>query len=260
MTTLRDPQRNSVFQSLKHLFQTVGAPLPVRLHLQEKNQIPLMSGLGSSATALVAGLAGANALLGFPFSMDKLAQMALQLEGHPDNVLPALQGGIAVAAQSADGEWSYLTFSPRSDLVAVIALPDYALSTELARQALPASYERQAAIFNLQHAGLLVGALVSGKYALLGAAMRDQLHQPYRSVLLPGFSEAIAAALQAGAYGAALSGAGPAVIALCEPGLRARKVAEAMREAYSNLGIGVRLAVPIPLSAVGLSVERVPTR
>lgn len=224
---------NLVTVAMRRVFDRVpGAPRGARLH--QINTIPLCSGLGSSAAAYVAGLVAANELCGQALSTQELCQIACDLEGHADNVLPALLGGLSVGL-CKDGRAHYVRFDPPAGLKAVVILPDQELATSESRRALPEQYSRPDTVFNLGHAALLVAALVSGDHGALAAAMDDRVHQPYRLPLIPGAERALAAGRDAGAVGVVVSGAGPSLLALCER--HADLVAEAMQAAFASKGV-----------------------
>lgn len=224
---------NLTAAAMQHLFARVpGAPAGVRLRLD--NAIPFSSGLGSSAAARVGGLFCANELCGCPLTIDDLAGLAIELETHPDNITPALRGGLIVAVVER-GAVRHVRFEPPADLTAVLAVPDYGLPTPAARKLLPDGYTREDAVFNLSHAVLLVAGLITGDRAALRTAMDDRLHQPYRLPIIPGAAEVLQAARDAGALGAVLSGSGPALLALCDQGDEA--VGEAMRGTWHQRGV-----------------------
>jgi len=226
------------------LFERAGEEPPAwRLH--QHNRVPPASGLGSSAAAIVGGLFAANAFLPRPFSREQLLEPAVALEGHPDNVAPALFGGAVICCRNGE-QWHTLRLSPAKGLQLQLALPDLTLSTGEARRVLPEQISRSDAVFNLGRAAALTAALLTGEERPLGWAMEDRLHQPYRCPLIPGAAAAMAAAEEAGAGGAALSGAGPTVIALsferrAAGGSRADKIAAAMRSAFADAGVECRI-------------------
>lgn len=211
-------------------------PQPVAaFRLRQQNVIPLARGMGSSAAAIVAGAVAANALLGSPLDKQALLDLATEMEGHPDNVAPALLGGLVVCTRTPTGvRWMRLAPPP---LKVVLAVPDYHVSTEEARRRLPARVPFPDAVFNVTRTALLVAALTGGRPDLLDEATQDRLHQPYREHLVPGLNEVFAAARRAGAYGAALSGSGPAVLAFGEaPG-----IGPAMSQAFEAAGAACRV-------------------
>jgi homoserine kinase len=206
--------RNLVYRSLQATLEHLGRPAqPVAI--QQRNAIPTTGGLGSSAAAVVAGVLAANALCGNPLDRQAVLDLATQIEGHPDNVAPALVGGLTVAV--SDG--SRVIVAPvavPSALRAALFLPDFTMSTQAARRVLPEVVPRADAVFNLQRSALLVASMVAGRLDWLGVAMDDRLHQPYRQELFPAMPRFIAAAREAGAAGACLSGAGAALLVLFE--------------------------------------------
>ena len=198
--------------------------------------VPLSRGLGSSATAIVAGLVGGNQLAGHPLDAAALAELAIALEGHPDNVVPALLGGCQLAAPQPDGSWQWCRLPWHSAIVPVVAVPNFELATQQARAVLPERVERAAAIANLGALGLLLRGLALGYGPWVQAGMADALHQPYRQDLIRGYAPVRAAALAAGAHGIAISGAGPALVALSNAGM-AEAVAAAIAQAWQREGV-----------------------
>ena len=225
------------------------------LELEIVNEIPLGRGLGSSAAAIVAGMALANEWLGLGRSRAQLIQAATEMEGHPDNVAAAVRGGLVVCCQTDDG--SVLTANARfpKDVETVLVVPQYQLSTEAARAVLPALYSRQDAVFNLQRVALLLAALGEGRTELLAEALRDRLHQPWRAPLLPGFAEILKLHNIPGLLGVALSGAGPAVVAFCRS--RSLEAGEAIVACFRRQNIEAT-ALRLPIDEHGLVVERLP--
>lgn len=223
--------------------------------LKARFHIPLCAGLGSSAAAIVGGSVAAARLLGAPLSPDALLRVAAGLEGHPDNVAAALLGGVVVVAQNGAGlRWARIT--PALPLAIVLAVPDLQTDTAASRRILPQHVSRRDAVHNLGHAMLLVAALVQGRGDLLGDALSDRLHQQYRTPLVPGFDQVVAAAKAAGAYGAVLSGSGPSVAALTPPDAAAR-VGEAMVQAFRWAGVYGRavLTEVDPCGAISSAVD-----
>lgn len=228
-------ESNLVWQAAQRLFEVVGK-WPSGTHIEMENGIPAGSGLGSSAAAVVAGLVAANTLVGGGLSRHELLELATEIEGHPDNVAPALFGGLTLINQTESG--LHLECIPVPTLTSVIVLPDFTLPTAQARAALPAQITRQDAIFNIGRMGLLVRALQTGDHDKLRLAMEDRLHQPYRLPLVPGLESAFAAAYSAGASGVALSGAGPSLIAFAQQGHA--QIASACQQAFSQAGLTSR--------------------
>jgi len=211
-------------------FRHLGAE-PFGLDIALHNQIPLRRGLGSSATAILSGITGAAALLGRTLTADEVLRLALPFEGHPDNLVPSLLGGL-VASGLADGRVLAVRVPLGAPLRAVAVIPDRELPTAEARRVLPRQVPREDAVFNVTRTALLVAALATGQYACLPEASRDRLHQPYRASLLPGLEEVCEAARKAGALAAFLSGAGSTVLALVAEG--GEGVGEAMRRLWQD--------------------------
>lgn len=171
------------------------------------SKIPLSGGLGTSAAAYVAGLVAADSL--FELDADLLAE-AIKLEGHPDNVAAALQGGFVLCV---DGE--AVRFDAPTGLEAVLVVPHEPVRTKQARAALPAQVPMADAVFNLSHASLLVLGLARGDLDLIGRGLADRLHQPHRAHLYPRSASLVERATSFGALGATISGAGPTVLFWC---------------------------------------------
>ena len=224
---------NVVYRAGVEVFREVGYKIQgIRIKLT--NNIPVARGLGSSAAAIVGGLAAANALSGDRLAPEHILRLALKLEGHPDNVIPATVGGLTVSCVTGD-EVKHLGTPTSDELKVVVAIPDFSLTTGEGRKRLPSTVSLQDAAFNLGRASLLVVALSTSRWDMLKTAMEDRLHQPYRSGLVPGLEDVFSAALDAGAWGVALSGSGPSVIAFA--GDKAEAVGRSMVEAFSEHGV-----------------------
>jgi homoserine kinase len=246
-------ESNLVFQSARSLFQHVGFAMS-GLRLRLLNQIPVARGLGSSTSAIVGGVIAANLLTGGKLSVREMINLASSIEGHQDNVVPAVLGGIVVSVQS-DGEIKYLKIEPPNGLKGVVAAPDFALITKTSREAIPAQVPFQDAAFNVGRVALLVAALQQGDLGLLSVAMEDRLHQSFRSPLIPGLKKVLAAAKLAGARGVTLSGAGPSVIAFADSNFEL--IARVMGETFRQNGVKSRVMVlkPSPIGARALEVK-----
>ena len=220
-------------------------------HVTQRSAIPSARGLGSSAAAIVGGVVAANALLGEPFDRRTLLRIASEVEGHADNVAAALYGAFTVALPDEGGPVATRLVFPRTWRVCLL-IPGRPLSTEEARAVLPAQVSRDDAVFNVAHAAALIAAVMRSDGALLALAMVDRLHQAARTELVPALGEIIAAAREAGAFGAALSGAGPSVLAVAPTRLAPRVVA-AMEEAAASAGVPGRGRV-VRVRAAGAQV------
>jgi homoserine kinase len=227
---------NLAYQAFLRLYSRIDRTPPI-IQLEIKLGVPLARGLGSSATAIVGGLLGANALAGNPLSQSEVMQLAIEMEGHPDNVVPALIGGCRLAATAKSG-WAIADIPWHDSVVPVVAIPNFELSTAEARSVLPNDYSRADAIFNTAHLGLTIRGLETGNAEWLTAALVDRLHQPYRQKLIVGYTDVEQAVIAAGGYGMVISGAGPTLLALTTAA-RAEAVAAAMTEAWGKHDIQV---------------------
>ncbi len=207
-------ESNLVYTTAKHLFDLCGRPF-YGLKIRQSNNIPMARGLGSSSACIVGGLVGANLLLGSPMSRDEILNLAAQLEGHPDNVAPALLGGLATAVLE-NRKVYYVKQSLKQDLAFAAIVPDFELKTTVARQAIPKQVAHRDGVFNLARAALMSVSLYSGNYHNLRIAAQDQLHQPYRLSLIPGAKETINMLYNNGAYAAYISGAGSTLMGIVD--------------------------------------------
>lgn len=205
---------NLIYQCAQKVYDICGKPLS-GLKIVEECAIPQTRGLGSSSACTVAGILGANALLGNPLSQQNVIDLAASIEGHPDNSTPAILGGFCVALLEYGKVWSVrVPMNGKVDFITFI--PDFELSTEKARGVLPDKVAHHDAVFNLSRAALLAGSLTTGKLENIGVAVGDCLHQPYRFDLIPDGREVVHAARAMGALGAFISGAGPSIIAIVD--------------------------------------------
>lgn len=227
-------ESNLLYQAFLKLYQYI-EQTPPSVNIEIQLGVPLARGLGSSATAIVGGLVAANQLAGASLSQLQVMELAIAMEGHPDNVVPALLGGCRLAATS-DAGWEICDIPWHEDIVPVVAIPDFELSTKEARRVLPTEVTRADAIFNTAHLGLLLRGLETGNKQWLQAALQDKLHQPYRKALIPGYDAVNAAAVAAGAYGMVISGAGPTLLALTNPA-NSQATEVAMVAAWEAAGI-----------------------
>lgn len=231
----------------------IAGRFPDRLVFKAVNRIPLARGLGSSAAAIVAGLFAANRLLEpSPMKAEQLFEYGVVLEGHPDNVAPAISGGLVVSYRERRNP-KICALEPHAGLRATVCIPDFELSTSEARAVLPKTFLRESAVENVARALMLASALERGRWDVLAAAMEDQFHQPYRSPLIPGFADVLRAAREAGACGSALSGAGPAILALFGPGVDGNKIGHAMQEAFGRHAVRSR-ALELPIDRQGVEL------
>ena len=203
---------NLVYRSARVVYDQLGIPLR-GLRITQRNDIPMARGLGSSSACIVAGILGANALLGGRLTKRQMLTLATAIEGHPDNVAPAMLGGF-VTSVIDEGQ----VYSVKKDIDPELAfaafVPDFRLLTAKARAALPQMVSHKDAVYNLSRAALATAAFCDGDYALLGVATKDVLHQQYRLPLIQGGDEIYELALDLGAMAAYISGAGPTIMAV----------------------------------------------
>lgn len=258
-------EENVVVQTMFKVFNHVGAtrvPRDFKLHLV--NHIPIASGLGSSATAIVGGILLANAMLehfepGRVMSNEEQLLFATDMEGHPDNVTAAFRGGACLSCVDQHGLQTFTLPIP-NNLFFVVAIPYFMLPTEEARHILPKQVSREDAIYNISQASRLVLALSSGQLELLKVGFGDRLHEPYRRPLIPGFSDIHKAATKAGALTTTLSGAGPSILAWCDSETRASVVADEITRTWRELNVPCRTEVyQVCLSQTGVAVLEHPT-
>ncbi|MEM6447232.1 MAG: homoserine kinase [Cyanobacteria bacterium J06642_2] len=226
---------NLVYRAFTRAFELFDKPVP-SVDIEIELAVPMSRGLGSSATAIVGGLLGANAMGELNLSAERLLQLAIAIEGHPDNVVPALKGGCQLSVLGDRGRWIFCPIDWHDSIDIVLAVPDFKLATETAREVMPEAISIPDAVFTQAHLGLLLRALETGNSDWLAEALHDRIHQPYRIKLIAGFNAVQAAAVAAGAYGTAISGAGPTILALCGVG-ECAAVGEAMVRAWQQLDV-----------------------
>ncbi len=228
------------FQAVESIFQRSGVQQPDGLKLTIANGIPAIRGLGGSGTAILGGLLTANVLCGNMFSLSEILNFSTAIEGHPDNVAASLYGGLVISVQEEEHIHTIqLVCDPA--LHVVLAIPEFTLSTQKARDILPKTVDFADAIYNISRSSLLVASIATGKLDMLPLAMKDKLHQPYRSTLIPGFNDVVEAATSAGALSIALSGAGPTIAAYCLNNMD--QVGNRMQEAFNQHGIPCKIKV-----------------
>lgn len=227
------PEADLVCRGFAAACAKAGRQVPSGLSLIADSDIPVARGLGSSAAATVAGAAAAVALLALELDRTSLTALCAELEGHPDNVAPAVHGGANLVLPSVppDGGPVVSPLVIHESLALVFAVPDFTVETKRARAVLPATLPHAQAVQAAAKGAALIQGLAHADARLLAAALDDVLHVPFRIPLVPGFAEVTAAARASGAYGATLSGSGPTVVAVA-PVARAEAVGDAMVRAW----------------------------
>lgn len=204
---------NLIYRAMAFAANREGVTLPC-VELNVHNEIPLASGLGSSAAAIVAGIKLTALLTGISISDQSILNYATEFEGHPDNVAASIFGGFVASCIRSDATVLSTKFEWPGKIRVVVVSPHSQLPTHVARAALPRTITRLDAVHNLQRTAIFTAAIAQQRYDLLWEAMRDRLHQPYRESLVPGLAEALALPHMPGLLGIALSGAGPSIVAL----------------------------------------------
>jgi len=205
-----NPEKTLLWEAMRAAFDKAKEPMPA-LRVVKDCVIPLASGLGSSAAAIVGGLKAANSLLNGRLSRQELLDLAAGLDGHPDNVAPALLGGLC-ACTLAGGHVRAVCVPVWDGFTFCAATADFSLQTSQARSVLPNAYDRKTVVHNLSRACLMFQALEKGMPEILKDAADDRIHQPYRRKLIPGYDEMERLAYEAGALAFCLSGAGPTLL------------------------------------------------
>ena len=242
--------RNLVVTGLEAVFNYIDEPVP-GMRYECTNAIPFARGLGSSSAAIVTGLIAGSAISGADLTNEEITTLAADIEGHPDNVAPAIYGGCTVGVRNGTDNWIVDQVNIPEELCAVIFVPEEQTNTHESRAVLPDQISRSDAVFNIGRAAMLVNALSSGRLELLKYATDDRLHQPHRAHGFKAMPQLINAAIKGGAHGAVLSGSGPSVLALatgCEV-----TISYEMTETARTLGVDGK-AMILPVAQGGASV------
>jgi len=201
-----------VYKAIEMLYNSIGQT-PAELKITINTKIPLTRGLGSSSSVIVGALIGANELLGRPADEAALLSIATEIEGHPDNVAPAILGGVVFSSLQQDGSVVYRKLPWPKDWKFTACVPDFELSTSIARSVLPKEVPLEDAIFNTQRFGMFINALYTADAKLMKLALDDKLHQPYRMNLIPGLDEIInSVKYEDDVLGCVISGAGSTIL------------------------------------------------
>lgn len=252
--SLPTDENNAIVEAALQVYRLAAKPCD-GMQIKCTNRIPLGSGLGSSSAALLTGMLGANALLGEPFSGEEILRLAIETEGHPDNVAPAMLGGlVASIIHDSHVVSSRLTLTgQQTPIYITVVFPDFDFPTGQARALLPEQVERRDAIYNISRAVIVTEAFRLGDLNMLSEAMDDRLHQPYRIPLIPGAQAAMEAMKRAGAAAVALSGAGPSLIAFSSK--REAAIGEAGKQAFAQAGLHSRV-LQLRISRKGAEVHK----
>ena len=209
-------KNNIIFMAIKKVFDKYNFKFEgIRIKII-KQDIPISRGLGSSSSCIVAGLIGAFALMGKEINRDEILSLAVEIEGHPDNVCPAIFGGLVSTIMVDNKKPLYNCVEVKDGIKFVALIPRFKLSTEKARAILPKEIPFRDCIYNIGRAALLISCFSNGNYALLKEATKDRIHQRFRSKLIDNFDEVYNKSLELGAFCCFLSGAGPTLMAIVD--------------------------------------------
>jgi homoserine kinase len=212
------------------------------LKIKVFNEIPITRGLGSSASAIIGGIVGAAKLYNIDLTNREMLEFALSLEGHMDNIVPALIGGLTLAYKIDREEIMWARIKTPRDLRVVVTIPEFTLNTKEMRKILPQKVALPEAVFNLSRSALLVNALQNSDWDVLAEAMEDRLHQPYRAPFIPGIEDMFSQIKKTGLAGVALSGSGPSVVSLTKVGSE-EEISKIMKDTFLKAGITCRVLV-----------------
>ncbi len=233
-------KNNIVYKAIELLYNYIGQS-PNELKISIKTGIPVARGLGSSASVIVGGLIAANELLGKPADEAVLLSIATEIEGHPDNIAPAILGGVVLSDWEVDGSVVSKKLPWPEDWLVTICIPDYELSTGISRSVLPADVPMKDAVYNLRHSAMFVQAVHTHDKELLKLALKDRLHQPYRTKLVPGMQQIMDNLKHTeGVLGCVLAGAGPSV-AVIQDGTNTEAIKEIVSSTWNNINVNAQI-------------------
>ena len=229
-------ENSLVYKAVELLYNSIGQT-PSELKITIHSNIPIARGLGSSASVIVGGLLAANELLGRPADEAALLSIATEVEGHPDNITPAIVGGFVISSQEEDCSVVYKKIDWPEEWNITVCIPEYELPTDISRSVIPETISIKDAIFNAKRTAMFVEAIKSKDENLMKYALQDKLHQPYRMKLVPGF-DAIIGSLrhEENVLGCVLSGAGPSIIVISTRN-NLDKIHSIIKETWNNLNI-----------------------
>ncbi len=246
-----EDENNLFFKAVRSTWKRLGFE-GIGLKVEAQNAIPIARGLGSSAACIVAGVTVANTLSGGELTLEEMLEVAVSLEGHPDNIVPAFLGGFTIAL-SKDRKVLYRKIPFLSSLYLYALIPNYALSTELMRRALPLSYSREDVVFSLQHLAFLLGSIFEESVEGFLQALEDRIHEPYRGKFVVGFEEVKSYVRERDLGNATISGSGPTILLFLTQPLRESEAKE-IRGIYSHFGVVVNIREVHPREK-GVEVE-----
>lgn len=242
-------ENSLIYKAIELLYNSIGQS-PSELKITVQTQIPIARGLGSSASVIVGGLIAANELLGQPADEQALLSLASELEGHPDNITPAITGGMVISSQEDDGSIVYSKLDWPSEWHITVCVPDFELSTDISRSVLPKEVSMEDAVFNLKRCGMFVQAVNTKDINLMKRALQDRLHQPYRMKLVPGLDRIINNLKhEDDVLGCVLSGSGPSIIIISLKN-SIDKIKNIVKETWEELNVNVNI-MTLPVEQEG---------
>lgn len=229
-------ENSIVYKAVELLYNSIGQS-PSELKITIKSGIPVARGLGSSASVIVGALIAANELLGRPADDLALLSIACELEGHPDNITPAFVGGLVISTQEDDGSVVYRKLNWPQDWAITVCIPDFELSTDIARSVLPKEVPLKDAVFNAQRLAMFIEAVHTKDSELLKLALKDKLHQPYRMKLIQGLDEIMDAFKHNDdVFGCVISGAGSSILVISNKN-NIENIQNTVKEIWNSLNI-----------------------
>ncbi len=245
-------ENSIIYKAVELLYNSIGQT-PSELKITIHSQIPIARGLGSSASVIVGGLIAANELLGRPADEAALLSIATEVEGHPDNVTPAIVGGLTLTSSEDDGSIVYRKLDWPEEWTLTVCIPEYELATDISRSVLPKEVPMQDAVYNAQRMGMFIHAIHTKDAKLMKLALKDKLHQPYRMKLVPGL-EKIAERLkhEENVIGCVLSGAGPSILIISEKN-NIDKIKSVVKEVWNDLNVKADI-ITLPVEKNGAVV------
>lgn len=211
---VHNDRTNLVFRAMDKLFNEVGYS-PKGLRIVQDSKIPMTRGLGSSSACIVGGMLGANVLSGRKLRYNEILDLATQMEGHPDNVAPAMYGGLCISA-CADGKTMVNSQKICHNIKFAVMIPDFFVATRKSRGVLPETVDFRHAVGNISSALMFYSSLVKGDFTSLRYGVSDNLHQPYRKHYIDGFDHIFDMTYECGSFATYLSGSGPTIVSIID--------------------------------------------
>ncbi len=245
-------ENSIIYKAVELLYNSIGQT-PSELKITVQSQIPIARGLGSSASVIVGGLLAANELLGRPADEVALLSIATEVEGHPDNVTPAIVGGLVLSSQEDDGTILYRKLDWPEEWAITVCVPDYELSTDISRSVLPKEVPMEDAVFNAKRLGMFIEAVNTKDTDLMKYALQDRLHQPYRMKLVPGLEQIIENLKhEENLIGCVLSGAGPSILIISHKN-NLDKIKSIVKETWESMNVKVNI-MTMPVEKDGAQI------